>query len=321
VGRGSPAQRDVWQKEPMRAVLIAKPGDETVLSVGDAPAPPIAAGEVRLAVVTSAVNRADLLQRRGFYPPPPGASSILGLECAGTVAELGPGVTGFSAGQRVMALLPGGGYAEEAVVDAGSVLAVPDGMSFEQAGGFMETYLTAYLNVFVLGDVPEGGAVLVHGGGSGVGTSTVSLCREAGLKSLVTAGGPEKVARCLAQGADVAIDYKAGDFVPKVLEATGGAGVDLVLDSIGAPYFAQNVACLKTEGKLVIIGLMGGTKAEADLSVLMRKRVSVIGSTLRARSTREKAAIVAGFRESFGEALAAGRLTTAVHRVFPLAER
>ena len=303
----------------MRAITFVQPGDESVLVLGDAPSPALGPGQIRIAVTGTAVNRADLLQRRGFYPPPPGASPILGLECAGTVAELGDGVRGFAKGDRVMALLPGGGYAEEAVVDAGSVLKVPAALSDEEAAGFMETYLTAFLNIFVLGGVSRGATVLVHGGGSGVGTSAVSLCKEAGVRIIVTAGGPEKTARCLAQGADVAIDYKAGEFAPKVLEATGKKGVAMVLDSIGAPYLAQNLASLATDGRLVLIGLMGGSKTDIDLSKLMQKRVHVIGSTLRARPVADKADVVRRFREQFGAALEAGRLKPVVHTVLPLA--
>lgn len=304
----------------MRAILFDQPGDESVLHLGEAPAPALGPDDLRLRVRATAVNRADLLQRQGFYPPPPGASAILGLECAGTVAEVGANVRGWAVGERAMALLAGGGYAAEAVVHAGSVLRVPEALSDAEAGAFPEVFLTAFLNLFMLGAVPDGGSVLVHGGGSGVGTAAISLCREAGVRILVTAGSAEKCARCLAHGADVAINYRDGDFAPQVLAATAGRGVDVVLDAIGARYLESNLAALGVGGRLVIIGLMGGTRAELDIAGLMIKRQQVIGSTLRTRSHAEKAAIVAAFRDRFGAALDAGRLKPVLDRVLPLAE-
>ena len=304
----------------MRAIVFEQPGDESVLQLGDVPSPALGPADVRIRVRATAVNRADLLQRQGLYPPPPGASAILGLECAGEIAEVGAEAGAWQIGERVMALLAGGGYAEEAVVDAGSVLRVPAALSDEEAGAFPEVFLTAFLNIFLLGEVPEGGSVLVHGGGSGVGTAAISLCREAGVRILVTAGSDEKCARCREHGADVAINYRAGDFAPAVLEATGGAGVNVVLDAIGARYLAGNLAALALDGRLVIIGLMGGVRSEIDLASLMIKRQRVIGSTLRTRPAAEKAAIVRAFRDRFGAALAAGRLRPVLDRVLPLAE-
>src|SRR6185436_17824436 len=213
----------------MRAIVFDHPGDESVLHLGEAPSPPLGPDDLRLAVRAAGVKRADLLQRQGHYPPPPGASEIIGMECAGAVTEVGANVRGGRAGDRAMALLPGGGYAEEVVVHAGSAMHVPQSLSDEEAAAVPEVFLTAFLNIFMLGQPPDGGSVLVHGGGSGVGTAATSLCREAGLRVLVTAGSPEKCQRCLEHGADVAIDYRAGDFAPKVREATGGAGVDVVL--------------------------------------------------------------------------------------------
>jgi putative PIG3 family NAD(P)H quinone oxidoreductase len=245
---------------------------------------------------------------------------VLGLECAGEIAEVGAAVRGWTVGERAMALLAGGGYAAEAVVDAGSVLRVPAALSDEEAGAFPEVFLTAFLNIFMLGEVPDGGSVLVHGGGSGVGTAAVSLCREAGVRIVVTAGSPEKCARCLAHGADVAINYRDGDFAPAVRAATGGRGVDVVLDAIGARYLESNLAALAVDGRLVIIGLMGGARAEIDLAGLMVKRQRVIGSTLRVRPAAEKTAIVEAFRQRFGGALEAGRLRPVLDRVLPLAE-
>lgn len=302
----------------MRAVLIDQPGDETVLRLGETEAPALVPGALRIRVAATAVNRADLLQRQGLYPPPPGASPILGLECAGEVVEVGPGVTDWRPGDRVMALLAGGGYAEEVVVDAGSAMRVPDALTLEQAAAVPEVFLTAYLNLFRLAGLREGGAALVHGGGSGVGTAAIQLVKAAGATVLVTAGSDEKCARCRELGADVAINYRTESFEARVREATGGRGVDVVLDPIGGPYLAPNLASLAVDGRLVLIGLMGGAKAEIALAPLLTRRLSLIGSTLRTRSAADKAAIVAGFVERFGADLAAGRIRPIVDRVLPL---
>lgn len=302
----------------MKAVLIDHPGDETVLRIGEAPEPALGAGELRLRVAATAVNRADLLQRQGMYPPPPGASSILGLECAGTVVETGAGVAGWKPGDRAMALLAGGGYAEQVVVHAGSALRVPERLSLEEAAAIPEVFLTAFLNLFEVGGLAAGGRALVHGGGSGVGTASIQLVKAAGARVLITAGSEDKCARCLELGADVAIDYRKENFAERVREETGGRGVDVVLDSIGAQYFEANLASLAMGGRLVLIGLMGGSKVEANLAVLLAKRLHVIGSTLRARPVEEKAAIVAAFERRFGAELAAGRVRPIVDRVLPL---
>ncbi|HTO08236.1 MAG TPA: NAD(P)H-quinone oxidoreductase [Myxococcota bacterium] len=304
----------------MRAIQIVGEGKDARLVLGEAPKPELRAGELRIQVAATAVNRADLMQRRGLYPPPPGASPVLGLECAGTVIESAPGVTGFARGERVMALLAGGGYAEEACVDAGSVMPVPQALSLEEAAGIPEVFLTCHLNLFQLAHAPAGGWALVHGGGSGIGTAAIQLLRAAGVHSIVTAGSAAKCARCLELGADVALDYTQGDFAPAVLEKTGGAGVDVVLDSIGGPYLAQHLTCMKLGGRLVLIGLMGGARAEANLGLVVAKRLSIIGSTLRARPIAEKAEIVRGFRAKFGAALESGKLRPIVDRVLPLAE-
>jgi putative PIG3 family NAD(P)H quinone oxidoreductase len=270
-------------------------------------------------VAATAVNRADLLQRRGLYPPPPGASTILGLECAGEVVEVAPEVTDWKPGERAMALLAGGGYAEEVVVDAGSAMRVPAKLSLEEAAALPEVFLTVFSNVFQLGALPANGSVLVHGGGSGIGTAAIRLVKLAGGRILVTAGSDEKCQRCLALGADAAVNYRTGDFVAEAKRATGGEGVDVVLDSIGAAYFEKNLAALRTGGRLVLIGLMGGAKTEANLALLLARRLWVIGSTLRTRSLAEKAAIVGGFRARFGFDLETGNLRPVVDRVLPLA--
>ncbi|MBN1961214.1 MAG: NAD(P)H-quinone oxidoreductase [Deltaproteobacteria bacterium] len=302
----------------MRAVTYEHTGDESVLVVNEIDSPKLYDHQVRIKVTATSVNRADILQRRGLYPPPENASPLLGLECVGTISEVAPQVNNVAIGTRVMALLTGGGYAEEVVTDAGLILPVPDTLNDHQAAGFMETFITAYLNLFEYGQAPNNGYVLVHGGGSGVGTAAVTLCREAGVHIIVTAGGPEKVARCLTHGATVALDYKAGDFVNQVIDATNGKGVDVVLDSIGAPYLAQNLACLCPNGCLVIIGLMGGSRNEIDLALMVRNRLQLRGSTLRALPTETKSAIIKRFKQKFGEALIAGRLKPVIHSVIPL---
>ncbi len=304
----------------MKAILIDKPGDETCMKLGETVSPALAPGTVRIRSVACGVNRADLLQRQGFYPPPPGASPILGLECAGRIAEVAPDVKGFRTGERVMALLPGGGYAEEAVVDAGSVMRLPDGVSFDEGAGSIETLLTVFLNIFQLGALPEGGSVLVHGGGSGIGTTSIDLVKRAGGRIIVTAGSDEKCRRCLELGADSALNYRSEDWALAAREATGGRGVDVVLDSIGASYLDGNLQALADDGALVVIGLMGGAKTEIPLGVLLARRLKVIGSTLRTRSAGQKAAIVAAFRTRFGADFDAGRIRPVIHRVFPLAD-
>jgi putative PIG3 family NAD(P)H quinone oxidoreductase len=304
----------------MKAILFDEPGDESVLYLGDAPDPVLGAGEVRLRVRACAVNRADLLQRQGLYPPPPGASPILGLECAGEVVEIGAGVSGWRVGDRAMALLAGGGYAEQVVVHAGSLLPVPARLSWEQAASLPEVYLTVFLTVFQLGALRSGGAVLVHGGGSGIGTACIQLAKHVGAVVIATAGSDAKCKRCLELGADAAVNYRDGDFVAAAQQATNGRGVDVVLDSIGAPYLERNLAALAIGGRLVVIGLMGGAKAELNLAGLLARRLSVIGSTLRARPVEEKAELVAAFRARFGGALESGAIAPVVDRVLALAD-
>ena len=304
----------------MRAIIVEHPGDEDVMRLGDAPSPELGAAEVRIRVHSTAVNRADLLQRRGFYPPPPGASPILGLECAGEILEVGREVpAGLRPGDRVMALLAGGGYAEEVCVHHGSVLRVPDALDLLAAGGFPEVYLTAYLNVFRIAGARAGSTVLVHGGGSGVGTAAIQLAREASVGCIVTAGSDDKCERCVALGADAAINYRSEDFVASVSRLTGGEGVDVILDCVGGSYLERNLESLAIGGRLVVIGLTGGASGTLNLAQLMTRRLQIVGSTLRARSSEEKAEIVSGFTERFGSAVAAGRLRVVVDRVLPIA--
>ena len=302
----------------MKAIVFEKPGDESVLRLGESPAPELEPGTIRIRVAAAGVNRADLLQRQGLYPPPPGASPLLGLECAGEVVEVAADVPDWKTGERAMALLPGGGYAEQVVVPAGSAMRVPERLSLEEAAAVPEVFLTVFLNVFQLGALPEGGSALVHGGGSGIGTAAIQLVKAAGGSIVVTAGSDEKCQRCLELGADAAVNYRSGDFVAAAREATSGRGVDVVLDSIGAPYLERNLAALALGGTLVLIGLMGGAKGEIGLGLLLARRLQVIGSTLRARPPAEKAEIVRGFDERFGPALASGRIGPVVDRILPL---
>ena len=304
----------------MQAICIQTPGAPQVLHLGEAPAPTLTPHSLRIQVHATAVNRADTLQRRGLYAPPQGASPILGLECAGQVLECGSEVTGWQVGQRAMALLSGGGYAEEVVVHAGSALPIPPAMTFEQAAAFPESMFTAFLNLFMLGEPPPNGAVLIHGGGSGLGTAALALCREAKLTAYVTAGSAAKCAACLDLGAHAAINYREEDFAAVIQARTQGQGVHVVLDSIGAPYLEQNLKSLAHSGRLISIGLMAGHEAPLNMRLMLSRNLRIIASTLRGRPVAEKAHIIQTFRSRFGAALEAGRLTPVVDRTFPLAQ-
>jgi len=299
----------------MRAIVFDDFGDESVLRIGEAESPPMSSDALRIRVRATAVNRADLLQREGHYPPPPGASPILGLECAGEVLEVGADVRGWNVGDRAMALLAGGGYAEEVVVHHGSAMHVPDALSDIEAGAMPEVFLTAYLNVFELARARAGETLLIHGGGSGVGTAATTLAKLAGLRVIVTAGSREKCDRCLAHGADVAINYNEEDYVERA------RGANVILDHIGAKYLSRDLECLAVGGRVVIIGSMGGPGSiDLNVNALLSKRQQIIGSTLRARSVEEKAAIVASFVSRFGDDLRAGRIRPVIDRVFDLAD-
>jgi putative PIG3 family NAD(P)H quinone oxidoreductase len=299
----------------MRVIVFDRFGDESVLRVGEAPTPPLVDGAIRIRVHAAGINRADLLQREGHYPPPPGASTILGMECSGEVAEIARGVIGWRTGDRVMALLPGGGYGEEAVVDAGSVMRIPQALSFDEAGAVPEVFLTAFLNVFDLARAKRGETLLVHGGGSGVGTAAITLGKLAGLRVIVTVGSDEKKRRCIEHGADDAINYSTEDFAERA------RGANVILDHIGARYLPRDLQALAVGGRVVIIGSMGGPgKVEIDVGSILGKRQQIIGSTLRARPNEEKAAIVAAFLARFGDDLNSGRIKPVIHRVFPLEE-
>ena len=261
----------------MKAILIDKPGDESVLKLGDAPEPIAGPADLLIKVKYAALNRADLMQRQGLYPPPAGASPILGLECAGEVVAIGREVSGWRVGDRAMALLPGGGYAALAAVDSGSAMHVPSALSDEEAAALPEVFLTAFLNLFMLAGVKAGDFVLIHGGGSGVGTASIQLVALADARSIVTAGSDAKCEQCLRFGADVAVNYNSGPFAPKVRAATNEHGVDVILDSIGGAYLAPNLEALANGGRLVLIGLMKGAKAEIDLATVLRRHLRIFG--------------------------------------------
>jgi putative PIG3 family NAD(P)H quinone oxidoreductase len=306
----------------MKAILCNGFGDESVMYVGETAAPEMGPRDLRIAVRATAINRADLLQRQGRYAPPPGTSQILGLECAGEVLDVGADVRGWHRGDRVMSLLPGGGYAEEVVVDAGSAMHVPAALSDFEAAAFPEVFLTAFLNVFELGRANAGDTILVHGGGSGVGTAAITLGKLAGLRVVVTAGSDDKCARCVTHGADAAINYRTENYAERAQSLTSGRGVDVILDNVGATYLASDLDALAIGGRIVIIGSMGGS-AVPDFDVVSRllsKRQSLIGSMLRARPLSEKAAIVEAFMARFGEALERGEIRPVIERVFPFSD-
>ncbi|HEY7717657.1 MAG TPA: NAD(P)H-quinone oxidoreductase [Pedococcus sp.] len=304
----------------MKAITIPTPGDADALVLADVPDPEPAAGEVRIAVAAAGVNRADVMQRRGFYDPPPGSPTWPGLEVSGTVDAVGEGVTTWSVGDEVCALLVGGGYAERVCVPEAQVLPVPSGVSLEHAAALPEVVCTVWSNVFMTANLLPGQTLLVHGGSSGIGTMAIQLAREVGARVAVTAGSAEKLAACKELGAEVLVNYREQDFVEEVRQATGGAGADVVLDNMGAKYLARNVDALAVNGRLVVIGLQGGTKAEIDLNALLRKRAAVIATSLRARPLEEKATIVAAVREHVWPLVEAGRVRPVVHSRHALAD-
>ncbi|BDH08880.1 MULTISPECIES: NAD(P)H-quinone oxidoreductase [Streptomyces] len=304
----------------MRAITIPEPGGPEALVWADVPDPTPAEGEVLIEVAASAVNRADLLQRQGFYDPPPGSSLYPGLECSGRIIELGPGVHGWAVGDEVCALLSGGGYAEKVAVPAGQLLPVPDGLDLVSAAALPEVTCTVWSNVFMIAHLRPGETLLVHGGASGIGTMAIQLAKAVGARVAVTAGGPEKLARCAELGADILIDYREQDFVQEIRKATDGKGADVILDIIGAKYLQRNVKALAVSGRLAIIGLQGGVKAELNLAALMAKRAAITGAGLRARPLNEKAAIVAAVREHVWPLISNGQVRPIVDRTLPLAE-
>jgi putative PIG3 family NAD(P)H quinone oxidoreductase len=302
----------------MRAVVVTEPGGPEVLTVRDLPDPEPGPGEVVLDVAGTAVNRADLLQRQGHYPPPPGASDVLGLECSGTVAAVGEGVERWQAGDEVCALLAGGGYASKVAVPAGQLMPVPDGLDLVTAAALPEVACTVWSNVFMVAGLRADETLLVHGGAGGIGTHAIQVAHALGARVLTTAGSAEKLELCRSLGANVAIGYREQDFVEEVRRATDGRGADVILDNMGAKYLDRNIDALALEGRLVVIGMQGGAKAELDISKLLRKRAAVIGTTLRSRPTEEKAAICAAVVEHVWPLVADGAVRPIVHTTLPL---
>jgi putative PIG3 family NAD(P)H quinone oxidoreductase len=301
----------------MRAVVVAEPGGPEQLHVEERPDPHAGDGEVVIGVSGAGVNRADLLQRQGLYPPPPGASDILGLEASGVIVDVGADVTDFSQGDEVMALLEGGGYAERVAVRASQVVHVPDSIDLIDAGGIPEVFITAHDALFTRGRLAHGETVLIHGGGGGVGTAAIQLARQHGCRVIVTAGSAGKLARCMELGADVGIDYKTEDFVARTRELTDGRGADVVIDVMGASYLERNLGVVASDGRIVVIGMQGGTHTDIDLGVMMRRRVSLISTALRARPAFQKATIVAAFAADVVPALRAGALQPVIDRLLP----
>jgi putative PIG3 family NAD(P)H quinone oxidoreductase len=304
----------------MKAITIPEPGGADALVLADVPSPEPAEGEVRIRVAAAGVNRADIMQRKGFYDPPPGSSPYPGLEVSGTIDALGEGVEGWAMGDEVCALLVGGGYAEQVCAPATQVLPVPAGVSLEDAAALPEVVCTVWSNVFMTANLLPGQTLLVHGGSSGIGTMAIQLAREVGARVAVTAGSAEKLQACQALGAEVLVNYREQDFVEEIRAATDGAGADVILDNMGAKYLARNVDALAVGGRLVVIGLQGGTTAELNLNTLLRKRAAVIATSLRARPLPEKAAIVAAVREHVWPLVESGRVRPVVHSRHPLAE-
>jgi len=301
----------------MRAVVISEPGPPEVLSIQEVDDPVPGDNEVLVNVVAAGVNRADLLQRKGHYPPPAGAPPWPGLECSGQVAALGAGVTEWSVGDEVAALLTGGGYAEQVVVPAGQLMPLPSGVDVVTAAALPEVTCTVWSNVFDVGRLAKGEMLLVHGGGSGIGTMAIQLGKAVGAHVIVTCGSPRKVSASLELGADVAINYQESDFVEEVRRATAGRGADVILDVIGAKYLTRNIDALARRGRLVVIGMQVGTKAELDLGRLMGKRASVHATTLRPRPVEEKSAIVRSVIDHVWPWVASGQVRPIVDRIVP----
>ncbi|MFE4962512.1 NAD(P)H-quinone oxidoreductase [Streptomyces sp. NPDC056660] len=304
----------------MYAITIPEPGGPEALVWDEVPDPVPGEGEVLVEVVASAVNRADILQRQGNYNPPPGASAYPGLECSGRIVELGPGVSGWSVGDEVCALLAGGGYAQKVAVPAGQLLPVPEGVDLKQAAALPEVACTVWSNVFMISHLRPGETLLVHGGTSGIGTMAIQLGKSVGAKVAVTAGTKEKLDFCAELGADILVNYRDQDFVAEVRQATDGAGADVILDNMGASYLDRNVRALAVNGRLAIIGMQGGVKGELNIGALLGKRAAISATSLRARPLTEKAAIVAAVGEHVWPLIAGGHVRPVVDRELPMAE-
>jgi len=300
----------------MKAILFDQPGDPGVLRYDDAPEPQPGADELLVRVHATAVNRADLLQRRGGYAPPPGASPILGLELAGEVVQP---VGEWRSGDRVMAVVTGGGYAEVAAVPAGMAMRIPERFSYQEAAAIPEAFLTAYLNLFTLGRLQSGEVALIHAGASGVGTAAIQLARAAGARAIVTAGSDEKLALCRELGAELAINYKSESFADRVQAATDGRGADVLLDFVGAPYWDINMAALALGGRLMLIGFLGGSRGQLDLGTIMGKSLTIASTTLRRTPLPQKLALTQAFTEFALPRFERGELRPVIDRVMPIA--
>ena len=304
----------------MKAITRKGDGGPEVLQLSEVSPPQPTETQLLVDVKATALNRADLIQRRGGYPPPPGESEILGLEIAGTVLGMGAAVTGFNEGDRVFGLVGGGGYAEQAVIDFRMAMFMPDEWSFEEAAAVPEVFFTANENIFTLGRLSAGETILIHAGGSGVGTAGIQIAHHVGARVFVTAGTSDKIDNCKALGAIAGINYKQSDFVTEIERLTDGDGVDVVLDFIGAPYLARNLQILKTKGRLLQVGLMGGSATEIDLGMVMRKRLQIIGSVMRPQSLDEKISITQRFVDRWLPEFKKGTLQPVIDSVYPLAQ-
>lgn len=304
----------------MKAITIPEFGAEDVLTVAEVPVPQVGPDEVLVSVAAAGVNRADLMQRQGFYPPPDGESELPGLEVSGTIAELGEDVQGWQVGDRVCALLAGGGYAEHVVVPVGQLLPVPDGIDLIDAAALPEVACTVWSNLVMRAGLRSGETLLVHGGSSGIGTMAIQVAHALGVRVAVTAGSAAKLQACAALGADILINYREQDFAEELARATEGHGADVILDVVGAKYLGSNISALATEGRLVVIGMQGGAKGELNLAALLSKRASVHATSLRARPRAEKAEIVAATREGIWPLLASGQVRPIVQERLPLTE-
>jgi putative PIG3 family NAD(P)H quinone oxidoreductase len=304
----------------MHAVAITKPGGPEVLEVVERATPQARRGEVLLKVIAAGVNRPDCLQRAGIYPPPPDASDLPGLEVSGVVAQLGEGATGWSVGDRVCALVPGGGYAEFCVAPAAHCLPVPEGLGMEEAASLPETFFTVWINVFERARLQRGESLLVQGGSGGIGVTAIQLGRAFGGRVFATAGGAEKCRRCVELGAERCIDYRTEDFVEVVRELTGGKGVDVILDIVGGDYVPRELSCLATDGRLSLIGFQGGREATLNLTDLLMRRLTLTGSTLRPRSSEYKAQVAEALRNEVWPLFANYTLRPVIFKVLPLSK-
>ncbi len=304
----------------MHAIVVTQPGDPEVLSWQAVPDPVAGPGEIVVDVAAAAVNRADLMQRQGLYPPPPGAPEWLGLECSGTVAELGAGVTSLAVGDEVCCLLSGGGYAERVALPAGQAMPIPAGVDLITAAGLPEVACTVWSNLVMTAHLQRGEWLLIHGGGSGIGTMAIQVARALGARVAVTAGSADKLATCEALGAEVLINYREQDFVEAIATETGGRGVDVILDNMAAKYLERNISSLAPGGRLVVIGMQGGVKAEIDLGSLLRRNGTVHATTLRGRTPEQKAEICAQVERHVWPWIAAGIVRPVVDRVMPLVD-